>query len=183
MSIIDHNSTSRDERLHERGVHNHAKSEHGDLARLERQLAEAQARDRLRGEALEKAKSSVWEALSHIENSQHKSLAHLHALLTKADEAISPALAGTSPAAAALLAQGEALRELVARIEIDGFHIKDSQAFKDARAALAPGEETGAKNPCMAAAEDWCTRPTGHDGKHRGNSGFSWSLLESPSGD
>ncbi len=48
MSTIDRNSSSRDERLHERGVDNHAKSEHGDLARaqarikeLERQLAEA----------------------------------------------------------------------------------------------------------------------------------------------
>ena len=43
MSIIDHNSSSRDERLHERGVHNHKKSEHGDIAALECQLEEMRA--------------------------------------------------------------------------------------------------------------------------------------------
>ena len=37
-----------------------------------------------------------------------------------------------------------------------------------------------AKNPCRAAAEDWCTRPTGHDGKHRGNSGFCWLQVGEP---
>jgi hypothetical protein len=57
--------------------------------------------------ALEKAKSLVWESLSHIEHGQQKSLAHLHALLTKADKAISPVLADPSPAAAALLAQAK----------------------------------------------------------------------------
>jgi chromosome segregation ATPase len=44
MSIIDHNSSSRDERLHERGVHNHTKGEHGDIRRLEAEVARLQER-------------------------------------------------------------------------------------------------------------------------------------------
>ncbi|KKN10965.1 hypothetical protein LCGC14_1031450 [marine sediment metagenome] len=43
--------------------------------------------------ALEEAKSSVWEALSHIEFSETKDLPRLHALLTKADKVFTAALA------------------------------------------------------------------------------------------
>jgi hypothetical protein len=41
--------------------------------------------------------------------------------------------------------------------------------------------EVAAKNPCRVVAEDWCTRPEGHDGHHKGNSGFRW-LQESRHG-
>ena len=55
------------------------------------------------------------------------------------DKKVRDALANTSPSA--LLAQAQWLKRLVDRIELDDFHIKESEVFKGARAALAPGEE------------------------------------------
>lgn len=44
MSIIDHNSSLRDERLHEQGVHQHHAKDHGDIRRLEAENARLRER-------------------------------------------------------------------------------------------------------------------------------------------